>query len=80
MQITFGSKLKSILARKLQREERGQTNQMEINTGGHGDLFYRCSVPKNLIPGHKGWVYFNPFPLSNNHLDLVSLLLNQTGH
>jgi hypothetical protein len=23
---------------------------MEINTSGHGDLFYRCSVPKNLIP------------------------------
>jgi hypothetical protein len=23
---------------------------MEINTSGHGDLFYRGSVPKNLIP------------------------------
>jgi hypothetical protein len=34
----------------LEREERGQTNQMEINTSGHGDLFYRDSVPKNLIP------------------------------
>jgi hypothetical protein len=27
-----------------------QTNQMEINTSGHDDLFYRGSVPKNLIP------------------------------
>jgi hypothetical protein len=34
----------------LEREERGQTNQMEINTSGHGDLFYQDSVPKNLIP------------------------------
>jgi hypothetical protein len=25
--------------------------------------------------GHKGWVYFNPFPLSNGRLDWVSLLL-----
>jgi hypothetical protein len=23
---------------------------MEINTSGHGDLYYRGSVPKNLIP------------------------------
>jgi hypothetical protein len=30
MRMTFGSKLKSILARKLYRDERGQTNQMEI--------------------------------------------------
>jgi hypothetical protein len=32
------------------REERGQTNQMEINTSEHGDLFYRGLVPKNLVP------------------------------
>jgi hypothetical protein len=31
--------------------ERGkrETNQMEINTSGHSDLFYRGSVPKNLV-------------------------------
>jgi hypothetical protein len=23
---------------------------MEINTSGHGDLFYRGSVPKNPVP------------------------------
>jgi hypothetical protein len=23
---------------------------MEINTSGHDDLFYRGSVPKNLVP------------------------------
>jgi hypothetical protein len=23
---------------------------MEINTSGHGDLFYRGLVPKNLVP------------------------------
>jgi hypothetical protein len=48
--MTFGSKLKSILARKLKREERGKTNQMEINTSERGDLFYRVLVSKNLIP------------------------------
>jgi hypothetical protein len=50
MRMTFGSKLKSILARKLYREERGKTNQMKINTSERGDLFYRGSVPKNLVP------------------------------
>jgi hypothetical protein len=48
--VTFGSKLKSILARKLKREERGKTNKMEINTSERGDLFYRGSVPKNVVP------------------------------
>jgi hypothetical protein len=28
----------------------GKTNQVEINTNEHGDLFYRGSVPKNLVP------------------------------
>jgi hypothetical protein len=45
MRMMFGSKLKSILARKLYREEREQTNQ----ASEHGDLFYRGSVPKNLV-------------------------------
>jgi hypothetical protein len=48
--MSFGSKLKSILARKCYREEIGKTNQMEINTSEHGNLFYRGSVPKNLVP------------------------------
>jgi hypothetical protein len=48
--MTLGSKLKSILARKLWREERGQINQAKINASEHGDLFYRGSVPKNLVP------------------------------
>jgi hypothetical protein len=30
--------------------QRGKTNQMEINTSEHDDLFYRGSVPKNLVP------------------------------
>jgi hypothetical protein len=30
--------------------------------------------------GHKDRVSFNPFHLSNGHLDRVSFLLNQTGH
>jgi hypothetical protein len=76
--MTLGSKLKSILARKLWREERGQINQVKINASEHGDLFYRGSVPKNLV--RMSQVYFNPFPLSNGHLDRMSLLLNQLGH
>jgi hypothetical protein len=48
--MTYGSKLKSIVARKHLREERGQTNQARIKASRHGDLFYRGSVPKNLIP------------------------------
>jgi hypothetical protein len=31
-------------------ERKAGKNQMEINTSGHDDLFYRGSVPKNLIP------------------------------
>jgi hypothetical protein len=34
----------------LERGKREKPNQMEINTNGHGDLFYRGSVPKNLVP------------------------------
>jgi hypothetical protein len=29
---------------------KGQTNQVKINACEHGDLFYRGSVPKNLVP------------------------------
>ena len=50
MLMMLGSKLKSILARKLWREERGQINQTKINASEHGDLFYRGSIPKNLVP------------------------------
>jgi hypothetical protein len=32
------------------RERKEGKNQMEINTSGRGDLFYRGSVPKNLVP------------------------------
>jgi hypothetical protein len=48
--MTFGSKLKSILARKLYREERRKTDQAKVNASEHGDLFYQGSVPKNLVP------------------------------
>jgi hypothetical protein len=30
--------------------------------------------------GHKGWVYFKPFPLSIGHTDRSRLLLNHLGH
>jgi hypothetical protein len=50
MQIMIGSKLKSILARNVRDRKEVKTNQMEINTSGHDDLFYRGSVLKNLVP------------------------------
>jgi hypothetical protein len=57
---------------------------MEINTSGHGDLFYRGSVPKNLLPVEEATkgesISTLSLSLSNGHLDRVSLLLNQTGH
>jgi hypothetical protein len=46
----FGSKLKSILARKFRERKEGKTNQEKINASEHGDLLYRGSVPKNLVP------------------------------
>ena len=30
--------------------ERGETNRTRIKANEHGDLFYRGSVPKNLVP------------------------------
>jgi hypothetical protein len=30
-------------------KERGQINQAKIKASEHGDLFYRGSVPKNLV-------------------------------
>jgi hypothetical protein len=31
-------------------KERGKTNQPRNKADEHGDLFYRCSVLKNLVP------------------------------
>jgi hypothetical protein len=56
---------------------------MEINTSGHGDLFYRSSVPKNLIPVEEATKVESISILSlslKGHLDRVSLFLNHTGH
>jgi hypothetical protein len=56
---------------------------MEINTSEHNDLFYRGLVPKNLVPveeATKAGSISTLFPLSNGHLDRVSLFLNHTGH
>jgi hypothetical protein len=35
---------------KFKSKERGKTNQIRIKVNEHGDLFYRGSVPKNLVP------------------------------
>jgi hypothetical protein len=43
-------------------------------------LRFGTKEPSPHWGGHKDRVYFNPFPLSNVHLDRVSLFLNLTGH
>jgi hypothetical protein len=35
---------------KFKSKREGKTNQSRINVNEHGDLFYRGSVPKNLVP------------------------------
>jgi hypothetical protein len=35
---------------KLKSEKEGKTNQTRIKASEHIDLFYRGSVPKNLVP------------------------------
>ena len=35
---------------KFKSEREGNTNQTRIKASEHGDLFYRGSVPKNLVP------------------------------
>jgi hypothetical protein len=48
----------------------------------HKDLFYRGSILANLLPVEvvtKDRVSFNPFPLSNGHLDRVSFSSQSNG-
>jgi hypothetical protein len=45
--MTYGSQLKFTLERE--RLE-GKTNQTRIKASEHDDLFYRGSIPKNLVP------------------------------
>jgi hypothetical protein len=35
---------------KFKSEREGKTNQTRIKASEHNDLFYRGSVPKNLVP------------------------------
>jgi hypothetical protein len=35
---------------KSKSKREGKTNQARIKVSEHGDLFYRGSVPKNLVP------------------------------
>jgi hypothetical protein len=81
--MTYESKLKSMLVRKHLREERGQTNQVRIKASRHGDLFYRDSVPKNLIPVAEatkaGSISTLPLSLKRS-LRPSEPSLNHTGH
>jgi hypothetical protein len=45
----------------------GKTNQMEINTSEHGDLFYRGLVPKNLVPVEEATMAGSISTLSLSH-------------
>ncbi len=56
---------------------------MEINTSEHGDLFYRGSIPKNLVPVEEA---IKARSISTLSLSLKQSLrpsehsLNHTGH
>jgi hypothetical protein len=81
--MTYGSKLNSILAMKHWREERGQTNQARIKASRHGDLFYRGSVPKNLVPVEEATKVGSISTLSlslKRSLRPSEPSLNHTGH
>jgi hypothetical protein len=83
MRMTYGSKLKLILARKRWREERGQTNQVRIKASRNGDLFYQGSVPKNLVPmeeATKVRSISTLFLSLKRSLRLSEPFLNHTGH
>jgi hypothetical protein len=56
---------------------------MEMNTSGHGDLFYRGSVPKNLIPVEEATKARSISTLSlslKRSLRLSEPSLNHMGH
>jgi hypothetical protein len=63
----------------LEKENKSNKNQSEWT-----QLFvlprFGSKEPSPRWGSHKDRVYFNPFPLSNGHLDRVSLFLNLTGH
>jgi hypothetical protein len=46
----MGANSNQYLQGNVRERKEGKTNQMEINTMRHDDLFYRGSVPKNLVP------------------------------
>jgi hypothetical protein len=56
---------------------------MKINTSGQGDLFYRGSVPKNLIPVEEATKVGSISTLSlslKRSLRPIEPSLNHTGH
>jgi hypothetical protein len=63
----------------LERENKSNENQGEW-TRWFVLLRFGSKEPSPQWGVHKDRVYFNPFPLSNGHLDRVSLFLNLTGH
>jgi hypothetical protein len=55
---------------------------VKINASEHCDLFYRGSVPRNLIPVEEATkaVSIPTLSLSVGHIDRLRLLLNHLGH
>jgi hypothetical protein len=81
--MTYGSKLKLTLARKILRGERGQINQARIKATRYGDLFYQGSVSKNLVPVKEATKAGSISTLSlslTRSLRLSEPFLNHTGH
>jgi hypothetical protein len=55
---------------------------VKINAREHSDLFYRGSVPKNLVPVEEATKARSipTLSLSIDHIDRSRLLLNHLGH
>jgi hypothetical protein len=58
----------------LHRGEEESNHKVMINTNKHNDCFPRfgSNEPTPRWGGHEGRVFFNPFPLSIDHLDRLS--------
>jgi hypothetical protein len=72
----------SVRNNKRARERGGKTNRKQIKSETREFVLPRFGSckPTPRWGGHKDRVSFNPFPLSNSHLNRVSFLLNQPGH
>jgi hypothetical protein len=63
-----------VLQELRERIEEESNRKVMINTNEHNNLFPKVRFQRTYSPlgGYVGWVSFNAFPLSNDHLDRLS--------